>query len=133
VENKVSYYGQALGVIVAKDRKTANEAAKKVRVEYENIEKVNVDSYEVYKNAEKDGSLEKLVVGTYKSQPNKSVKIEHTISGEWQTGGQHHFHLEPQNCLCIPTADGLDIISSTQWMDHVQNILSDALMLPANK
>jgi xanthine dehydrogenase/oxidase len=110
----VSYFGQALGLIVAKSRIIALEAVKKVRVEYVNVEGPVVDVFEAYQKAEKEEMLEKQIVGSYKSRPNTDVDVEHEIEGEWRIGGQYHFHMELQNCLCIPTADGLDVYSGTQ-------------------
>lgn len=49
-------------------------------------------------------------------------------------GGQYHFTMETQRTLCVPTDDGgLDLYSATQWMDHVQMAVSQALNMPMNK
>jgi len=48
-------------------------------------------------------------------------------------GGQYHYTMEPQTCICIPIEDGIHIYMATQWMDLVNVAVSDALNISENK
>lgn len=54
-------------------------------------------------------------------------------SGHFELGLQYHFTMETQSCLCIPSDEGLDVYSATQWLDHVQTAISESLNMPQNK
>lgn len=46
--------------------------------------------------------------------------------------GQYHYSMETQTCYCIPIEDGLDVYSSTQFIDLVMIAVSQALNVPEN-
>lgn len=54
VEEQVNYAGQAIGLVVAKDRETAVRAAKLVTVEYEEIEKPTLTIDEAVKQGREE-------------------------------------------------------------------------------
>ena len=41
---------------------------------------------------------------------------------------QYYMHMETQQCVCVPTEDGMDIYSSTQWVDNVHVAVAEVLM-----
>ena len=56
----------------------------------------------------------------------------HTIKGHMEQGLQYHYTMETQSCVVVPIEDGLNVYSSTQWMDNVQVAIADALNIPNN-
>lgn len=56
-----------------------------------------------------------------------------SITGKFYVGSQYHLYMETQTCVCIPREKGLDVYSSTQWMDPVQTVISESLNMPKNQ
>ncbi|CAL8110869.1 unnamed protein product [Orchesella dallaii] len=159
---KVLYAGQAIGLIVAKNKQAAFQARDKVIVKYENIQKPLLDIKDAVKlqldsksnsNVEVDmgfpcrgisSELAKTIMknmkGSSKSGQQQHRNANHnkvegslkTVKGEFITRGQYHFHMETQTCLCIPREDGMDVYSSTQSIDHVQAAIANCLNIPNN-
>lgn len=56
------------------------------------------------------------------------------IEGELRMGGQEHFYMETQACVCIPNGDGeMEILSSTQAVSKTQSLVASVLGLPASR
>jgi xanthine dehydrogenase/oxidase len=60
-------------------------------------------------------------------------EVAQVIKGSFDIGTQYHFTMETQQCVCVPTEDGMDVYPSSQWMDHVQVGISEALDIPENR
>ncbi|MEL7165967.1 MAG: xanthine dehydrogenase molybdopterin binding subunit [Pseudomonadota bacterium] len=55
----------------------------------------------------------------------------HSLSGQFEIGGQEHFYLEGQAALALPGEDGdMHVISSTQHPTEIQHKVADAIGLP---
>ncbi|XP_021958024.1 xanthine dehydrogenase [Folsomia candida] len=132
VGDKVSYHGQSIGLLLAENRQIAVEASRKVKVAYEGVTKPIVDIMDAIKNVEAAGLLPKHFIGTFTSEGDPSVSVNHTISGDMKIGSQYHYFMETLNCLCIPREDGIDMHIPTQWMDHTQNNLALVLGIPCS-
>lgn len=45
---------------------------------------------------------------------------------------QYHHYMETQQCVCVPSEDGMDIYSSSQWADTAHVAVSEFLNEPQN-
>jgi hypothetical protein len=59
--------------------------------------------------------------------------VTHVIKGSFDIGSQYHFTMETQQCVCVPTEDGMDVYPSSQWMDLTQAGIAQALAVPENR
>jgi xanthine dehydrogenase/oxidase len=60
-------------------------------------------------------------------------EVAHVIHGSFDIGSQYHFTMETQQCVCVPTEDGMDVYPSTQWMYLTQLGIAQALGIPENR
>ncbi|XP_033104999.1 xanthine dehydrogenase/oxidase-like [Anneissia japonica] len=130
-KKEVTCCGQAIGGIVAKDRKTAQRAAKLVKIEYEDLETIvtiqqaiNRQSYLGEPKIFQNGDIEE---GFRKS--------EHILEGEMRVGEQEHFYLETNSCIVIPKGEKgeMEVYSATQSPSDVQHDVSRVLGVPSNR
>ncbi|KAJ0176238.1 hypothetical protein K1T71_008412 [Dendrolimus kikuchii] len=129
--NTVKYYGEPAAIIVTDREKTANHAAKLVKIKYVSINpnKPLLTIKDVLKSPEKETRITN----------NKTVEptdignnVNCVINGALSIGTQHHFYMEPQTCVVKPTEDGLDVYSSTQWLDLTNVAIAQCLNMPVN-
>lgn len=126
------YHGQSLGLILATSQEVAHQATKLVRVTYSNQTEPMINPDKAIEKAKASGVFEKQTNGTFKSKPADDIKIVHTIKGKLSTPSQYHFHMETQTVVCHPREDGIDVFSASQYVDHVQNVVSTTLGIPTN-
>nr|QIJ45705.1 aldehyde oxidase [Glyphodes pyloalis] len=124
---KVKYYDQPLGIIVAENQQIAERAAKMVQVTYKNVKKPVLD----VKKAKHDPSRTKLLLPI--PAINKGFDVAKVIKAEYTIYGQYHFCMETMCCVTRPTEEGLEVHTSTQWIDVVQQMISRALKIQQNK
>ncbi|XP_047507140.1 xanthine dehydrogenase [Pieris napi] len=134
ISEKVTSQGQTIGVIVAQDQQTAQSAARKVKIEYEEIHPIIVtiedaikenSFYKQYPKGIKNGN----VLATFED-PNNIV-----IEGEGRMGGQEHFYLETNAAFAIPKKedDELEIFCSSQHPTEISKLASHVLHVPMNR
>ena len=58
---------------------------------------------------------------------NKGNDVKHVVKGEFRCGGQYHYTMETQTCVCVPVEDGMDIYPASQWMDLIQVAVAELL------
>lgn len=59
--------------------------------------------------------------------------IKHKINGHFEMAStQYHLHMETQQCICVPSEDGIDVYSSSQWADTAHIAISEFLNVPQN-
>lgn len=129
---EVLYHGQPVGIIVADTFELANYAAEIVNVEYE-ISKDPI--YPTVKDVYKANAKDRLFDATkyFVKASEYGENVDHKFKGHFEIPStQYHFHMETQQCVCVPTEDGMDVYSSTQRIDNVQVAISEMLKVKAN-
>lgn len=64
---------------------------------------------------------------------DRGVDIKKIIKGGNSIFGQYHFTMETQSCVTRPSDDGIEVLSSNQWLDACQVAISDALKIDENR
>jgi xanthine dehydrogenase large subunit len=125
----VEYIGQPVVAIAASSIKIAREAAKLVRIVYEDLPPVLTIEDALAK--------EFYVAKPYQMKTGDAAAAlaaaPHRLKGTFANGAQDHFYLEGQIALAVPQEGGeMAIWSSTQHPTEVQKMVAGALDLPAN-
>ncbi|KAL6357456.1 hypothetical protein LRP88_07623 [Fusarium phalaenopsidis] len=111
-EDEVLTAGQPIALILATSPAKAQEAARAVKVEYEELpavlsieDAIEADSYHKFFREIKKGDTEEAF-----------KNCDHIFTGTVRMGGQEHFYLETNACLVVPKhEDGeMEIFASTQ-------------------
>ena len=111
-EDKILTAGQPIALMLATSANRAAEAARAVKVEYEELpailtmeEAIAADSYHDHYCEIKKGNVDEAF-----------AKCDHVFEGTTRIGGQEHFYLETNACLVVPKPeDGeMEVFSSTQ-------------------
>lgn len=129
---QVKFYGQPAGIIVADREKTANKAAKLVKIIYSVISKnrplITIDqvlkSPEKSKRVKTDQTVEPTDIGN---------DVRNVVFGQLKLEEQYHYYMEPQTCVTKPTEDGMEVYSSTQWLDLTNVAIAQCLKVPVNR
>ncbi|HOZ30229.1 MAG TPA: xanthine dehydrogenase molybdopterin binding subunit [Bacteroidales bacterium] len=129
-EGLVEFIGQTIFIIAAETQEAADEAKKLINIEYELLEPILTIEEAIEKNSLLQPER-KIESGDIESGFKKS---SHIIEGEFQSGGQEHWYLETQICLCVP-GEGNEIkaFSSTQHPSETQAIISEVLGIGKNE
>ncbi|GMF73991.1 unnamed protein product [Aspergillus oryzae] len=101
--DKVTTAGQPIGMILAKSAKTAEEAARAVKIEYEELpailtieEAIEAESFFAHNHYIKNGDTEAAF-----------RHADHVITGVSRMGGQEHFYLETQAQTYVAQVTGV--------------------------
>ncbi|XP_059612857.1 uncharacterized protein LOC132259308 [Phlebotomus argentipes] len=126
----VAFHGQPIGMIVADTFPLAHSAAQLVKVMYEKPEKREL--LVTLRDVQEAKAWHRICSEIHTEPTKQGVKGSHQISGRFDIGSQYHYTMEPQTTVCVPTEDGLDVFSATQWMDQTQIAIADCLQVPEN-
>ncbi|RCI17481.1 hypothetical protein L249_3239 [Ophiocordyceps polyrhachis-furcata BCC 54312] len=130
-EDEVHTDGQPIAMILATSASRAQEAARAVKIEYEDLpavltmeEAIEQESFHPIFREIKKGDAEAAL-----------ARCDHVFTGTVRMGGQEHFYLETQACLVVPKPeDGeMDIFASTQNANETQTFASRVCDVQANK
>ncbi|XP_065844418.1 uncharacterized protein [Oscarella lobularis] len=135
VGSTVEFSGQPFALVIAESQNAADAAARAVTAKYTSLGTPvltiddSIEAGMVFPDREKAAPL---VWGS--GDPDDAYKTsKHQISGEISCGPQYHFYMETQRCLAVPTEDGLDVVSSTQYIDHCQRAVAQMLGITENR
>ncbi|KAL9059902.1 MAG: hypothetical protein Q9162_000972 [Coniocarpon cinnabarinum] len=129
--DEVRTAGQPIGMILADSAKHAEAGARVVRIEYEDLpailtieEAIAHDSFFPYHRSIVNGDAWKAF-----------QEADHVFTGVARCGGQEHFYLETNACVCIPKPeDGeMEVWSSTQNPSETQSYIAAVIGVAANK
>ncbi|CAH0702363.1 unnamed protein product [Spodoptera exigua] len=131
---KVVSQGQTIGVIVAKDQAIAQEAARMVEIEYEDIHPIIVTIEDAIEKNSFYPQFPKTISrgDVQKAFDDKSNII---IEGQCRMGGQEHFYLETHAAFAIPKKedDELEVFCSSQHPSEIAKLISHILHVPMNR
>lgn len=117
---KVLSQGQTIGVIVANDQATAQAAARKVKIEYEEILPIIVTIEDAIKHNSFYSQYPKTI---RRGDVNAAFedKSNIVIEGECRMGGQEHFYLETNVAFAVPKKedDEMEIFCSSQHPSEI--------------
>jgi xanthine dehydrogenase molybdopterin binding subunit len=126
---EVCFIGQAVLLIAASSLRIAEEAAKKIKIDYHPLQAI-LTLEEAMEHKKLLSSPKKIETGDVEKAFSS---CDYTLEGELHTGPQEHWYLETQTCLSVPV-EGRDfkIYSSTQHPSETQEIISHILNIPKN-
>ncbi|MFA5403460.1 MAG: molybdopterin cofactor-binding domain-containing protein, partial [Ignavibacteria bacterium] len=129
-ENEVTFIGQAIILIAAKNKDIALEAERLIEIKYEPLDAV-LDLETAIKKNNLIAPERKIERGEIEKAFKKS---KHRLSGVLKTGAQEHWYLETQSCLCVSGEDRqIKAYSSTQHPSETQTIIAEVLGINSNK
>ncbi|KAL7991531.1 hypothetical protein Chor_015787 [Crotalus horridus] len=130
-EDEVIFIGHIICGVVATSFECAKQAAKKVKIDYQDLEviltieeAINHKSFLAKDKKIERGNVEKAF-----------QTVDKIIEGEVHIGGQEHFYLETNSVCVIPRKEDntMDIYVSTQDAAHVQDLVASVLDVQSNK
>eukprot|EP01125_Pyxidicula_operculata_P021742 TRINITY_DN8602_c0_g1_i1.p1 TRINITY_DN8602_c0_g1~~TRINITY_DN8602_c0_g1_i1.p1 ORF type:complete len:1453 (+),score=397.51 TRINITY_DN8602_c0_g1_i1:448-4359(+) len=131
-QGSVSYDGQAIGFLLAKDQATAYKAVHAVTVNYANARTPIISIQDAIKN---NSFFPNQVPPVQLGNIDNGLKeSDHIIKNTVNIGSQYHFHMETQTCTTIPQEDNqFKLYSATQDTTTAQQTISSILNIPQNK
>uniref|UniRef100_A0A182M2C9 Indole-3-acetaldehyde oxidase n=1 Tax=Anopheles culicifacies TaxID=139723 RepID=A0A182M2C9_9DIPT len=127
---EVQFAGQVVGMICAESFELANRAAEMVQIEYKQVgNRIILPTVQDVVDALDYSRVSDQPYDRHGVRYHLSKEGSATISGRFDLRGQYHNSLETQVSLCVPHADSMDVYCATQWLDHVQIAVSQALQV----
>lgn len=134
---EVRYHGEALAIIAAESEEAAEEAARLVEVEIEELPPVLDVLQALSPGAPKLFGEDNV----YKHWKVRKGNVEEgfraadlIVENTYRTPYQEHAYLEPQGMVCVPQQDGgVEVLGSMQCPFYVREAVSVVLGLPLAK
>ncbi|MBP7126901.1 xanthine dehydrogenase molybdopterin binding subunit [Myxococcota bacterium] len=129
-DGEVSWAGEVVAAVVARDPETARAAAAAVRLEIDPLPPVlTID--EAVRRESYVGPVRRIERG---DPDGAFATAPHVLSGVAVSGAQEHLYLETQRCRVFPEEDGAFLVqSSTQHPTEVQRMIAQVLGIPRNR
>ncbi|XP_041592981.1 aldehyde oxidase 4-like [Vulpes lagopus] len=131
-QNEVICVGQIICTVAADTYAHAREAAKKVKITYEDIEPRIITIEQALEHNSFFTTEKKIEQGNVE-QAFKYV--DQIIEGEAHVEGQEHFYMETQTILAIPKEEDKEMVLyvGTQFPSHVQEFVAATLNIPRSR
>ncbi|XP_063543961.1 xanthine dehydrogenase-like [Cydia strobilella] len=128
-DDKIYYYNQPVGLVVAETQVIADKAACLVTMKYKNISKKPIIF--TIQDAIDAPPLENRLI-TYEgiTPSDRGVNVQRIIKGSFYSPRQYHHMMELHATLTSPVDNGYEIDCSTQWMDITQAAIAQLLNIP---
>ena len=128
-DTEVHFMGQPILIVAAENEDAAEEALKKIKIEYEPLP-VIVNPREAFAKGNLLSSSRKFVLG---DSELAFTKCKYIFEGTTETNGQEHLYLETQGAYAIPTEhNSVKVFSSTQGPTAVQRTIARVLGVGMN-
>lgn len=127
----VKFYGQPVGIIVATREKIANRAANLVKVKYSEIKTKPIITIDDVLKLPDNSS--RLVNNQIIEPTERGNDVNCVVEGEYVVESQYHYTMEPQTSVAKPTEDGMEVYSSTQWIDLTNIAIAQCIKVPINR
>ncbi|XP_077010735.1 aldehyde oxidase 4-like [Tamandua tetradactyla] len=131
-QDEVICVGQIVCTVAADTYAHAREAAKKVKITYEDIEPRIITIEQALEHNSFLSAEKKIEKGDV-DQAFKNV--DQIIEGEVHVEGQEHFYMETQTVLAVPKVEDKEMVLylGTQFPTRVQEFVAAALNIPRNR
>lgn len=128
-EERIMYLGQPLAMVLASDETLAEDAARLIRLEYEELPPLlEIDAADA--SSEWYIPERKIECGDVQKALDEAA---FSLEGITESSAQEHFYLESQRCRAIPgEGQQLTLYTATQSTMEVQEVLSHVLGIPAH-
>ncbi|XP_037946118.1 indole-3-acetaldehyde oxidase-like [Teleopsis dalmanni] len=133
VADKVMFYNQPVGVLLAESNALANRAAELVKLTYTGGSKEVLPTLKDVLNSENPTNRIEHSVKSIINKLNINDPYDYTATGKLDMGLQYHYCLEPQTTVVVPIEGALEVHTASQWMDLIQMSLSNLLNMKNNE
>uniref|UniRef100_A0A4Y0BMF0 FAD-binding PCMH-type domain-containing protein n=1 Tax=Anopheles funestus TaxID=62324 RepID=A0A4Y0BMF0_ANOFN len=126
---RIQYHGQAVGLVVANTFEIAQKAAQRVRINYSTeAEETILPTVKDVAKAKRHDRVINIDYGfTGKAYSESVTKPSIHVSGMFESGGQYHYTMETQTCICLPLEDGMEVHSATHSITYTQIAIAQML------
>ncbi|XP_037066290.1 aldehyde oxidase 4 isoform X2 [Peromyscus leucopus] len=131
-QSEVICVGQIVCAVAADTYAHAKEAAKHVKIAYDDIEPAIITIEQALEHNSFLSPERKIEQGDVDSA---FQHVDQIIEGEVHVEGQEHFYMETQSVLAIPQTEDKEMVLhiATQFPTHVQEYVSAALKVPRSR
>ncbi|CAG9796495.1 unnamed protein product [Diatraea saccharalis] len=127
--NKIVYYNQPVAIVVAKTQAIADRASNFVKVNYKRVSKL--PPILTIEDAIKAPKQENRVTAYEGITPtDRGINVKKVIKGNFYSPLIYHFTMELHTAVTLPVDEGLEVHTSTQYVDLVQAVIADMLNVP---
>ncbi|CAH0592539.1 unnamed protein product [Chrysodeixis includens] len=129
VSDRVLFYNQPVAIVVAVNQDLAEKMTSLVKINYKNIpNRPIVFTIDDAIHAPKHEN--RLVPYPGLEPTDRGANTKHVVKGTFTSPRQYHHMMELHTTVTKPVDEGFEVISSTQFMDHVQASIAQVLKIP---